>query len=66
MYRRMNYNTILHNNLTIVDQQSVIIARDNHMPFHVFDFDEKQTITRICAGDENIGTIVDMVDDVMI
>ena len=66
MYRRMNYNTILHNNLTIVDQQSVIIARDNHMPFHVFDFDEKQTITRICAGDEDIGTIVDMVDDVMI
>ncbi|MBT6149486.1 MAG: UMP kinase, partial [Gemmatimonadetes bacterium] len=57
LYRRMNYNTILRQNLKVVDLPSVILARDNELPIHVFDFDEKGTIRRICEG-EDIGTLV--------
>ena len=66
MYRRMRYDTILRENLTIVDQPSVILARDNHLPIHVFDFSEKSTISRICDGDESTGTFVgDVAEDVV-
>ena len=56
-YRRMNYNTILHQSLTIVDQTSVILARDHDMPIHVFAYSEKSAISRICQG-EDPGTLI--------
>ena len=70
MYQRMRYNTILQQDLTVIDQQdltvidqpSVILARDHHLPIHVFDFSEKGTIARICEG-EDLGTLVGDVDD---
>jgi uridylate kinase len=58
----MDYNTILRQNLKVVDLPSVILARDNDLPIHVFDFDEKGTILRICDG-ENVGTLVGHVDE---
>ena len=63
MYRRVSYGTILRNNLTVVDQQSVILARDHHLPFHVFDFAEKSTIARLCYGDTETGTYVGDVEE---
>ena len=66
MYRRMRYNTILQQDLTVIDLPSVILARDHHLPIHVFDFSEKGTIARICEG-EDPGTLVGDVDgDVLI
>jgi len=62
MYRQMRYNTILQQNLTVIDQPSVILARDHHLPIHVFDFSEQGTIARICEG-EDPGTLVGDVDD---
>ncbi|MBD04947.1 MAG: UMP kinase [Gemmatimonadetes bacterium] len=62
LYRRMDYNTILRQNLKVVDLPSVILARDNDLPIHVFDFDEKGTILRICDG-EDVGTLVGHVDE---
>ncbi len=62
LYRRMDYNTIVRQNLKVVDLPSVILARDNELPIHVFDFDEKGTIRRICEG-EDIGTLVGDVGD---
>ena len=38
MYRRMHYNTILQNELSVVDLSSIILARDHQMPIHMFDF----------------------------
>lgn len=61
-YDRMQYNTILANNLTVIDQTAVLLARDHGMPIHVFDFDDKGTSQRICAG-EDIGTLVADVDE---
>ena len=60
-YRRMRYNTILQKELAIVDQPSVILARDHKMPIHLFNFSEKGTMLRICQG-EDVGTLVSDVD----
>jgi uridylate kinase len=56
-YLQMHYNTIIRQNLTIVDQSSILLARDHRLPIHVFDFNDKGTILRICQG-ENLGTLV--------
>jgi uridylate kinase len=64
-YRRMRYNTILQKELAIVDQPSVILARDHRMPIHMFNFAERGTMLRICQG-EDVGTVVaDMGEDVL-
>jgi uridylate kinase len=62
MYERMHYRTIMNNNLTVIDQTAIILARDHSLPIHVFDFDETGTSQRICAG-EDIGTLVANVDE---
>ena len=65
LYRRVNYDTIIRQNLSIVDQPSIILARDHDLPIHVFDFSEKGTIRRICEG-EDAGTLVScMGEDVL-
>ena len=65
LYRRMHYNTILRQDLTVIDQTAVILARDNGQPIHVFDFDETGTMQRICGG-EDAGTLVaDVAEDVL-
>lgn len=61
LYRRMHYNTIIQNNLTIVDQSSILLARDHQLPIHVFDFGEKGTMEKICTN-EDLGTLVADVD----
>jgi len=57
LYRKMRYDTIIHKGLTIVDQTSVILARDHAMPIHVFAYSEKSAISRICQG-EDPGTVI--------
>lgn len=65
LYRRMKYDSIIQQNLKIVDQSSILLARDHNLPIHVFDFDEKGTIERICRG-EDLGTLVaDVEEDVL-
>ncbi|MCH2661890.1 UMP kinase [bacterium] len=57
LYRRIHYNTIIKENLTIVDQSSVLLARDHKMPMHFFDFSDHGMMLRICRGEEP-GTLV--------
>ena len=65
LYRRMKYDSIIQQNLKIVDQSSILLARDHNLPIHVFDFDEKGTIERIWRG-EDLGTLVaDVEEDVL-
>ena len=61
-YQRMHYNTIIQEDLTIVDQSSVLLARDHQMPMHFFDFSDKGTIEHICRG-QDLGTLVTDVDE---
>ena len=63
-YKSMHYNTIIQNNLTIIDQSAVLLARDHKLPIHVFDFSEEGAISRICET-ENIGTTITETPDIL-
>ena len=65
LYRRVHYNTVIQKNLTIVDQSSILLARDHKLPMHVFDFSDRGTMLNICRG-EDTGTIVTDVDSDLI
>lgn len=56
-YRRVNAATVIQKNLGALDQSAVLLARDNHLPIHVFDFDRKGSIRRILEGEET-GTLI--------
>ena len=65
LYQQMNYNTILKDDLTVIDQTSVILARDHKLRIHVFDFTETNTMQRICKS-EDLGTLVaDVGEDIL-
>ena len=57
LYRRVNYNTVVHQDLDALDQSAVILARDNNLPIHVFDFDRKGSMERVLEG-EDVGTVI--------
>ena len=61
----MHYSTILTNNLTVIDQTAIILARDHGLPIHVFDFDETGTSQRICAGEDTGTLVADVAEDVL-
>lgn len=54
-YHTISYETVIARNLRVLDQAAVLLARDNHLPIHVFDFDAPGVMLRICQG-EHIGT----------
>lgn len=54
-YTCIGYDKVIAENLQALDQSAVLLARDYHLPIHVFDFDARGAMCRICAGEE-IGT----------
>ena len=40
-----------------MDQSALLLARDYHLPTHVFNFDEPGVMKKICLG-EHIGTLI--------
>lgn len=56
-YRNINYEDVISQNLQVADQSAFVLARDYNMPLYVFDFDEKDAISKICNGEE-IGTYI--------
>ena len=40
-----------------MDMTATVMARDNHLPIHVFNMDVKGNLRRVIAG-ENLGTVV--------
>jgi uridylate kinase len=61
-YRTISYDTALRQNLQVLDQAAILLARDYHLPIHVFDFDTPGAMGRICQG-ENIGTLMSQGED---
>ncbi|MCE2441065.1 MAG: UMP kinase [Candidatus Latescibacteria bacterium] len=57
LYRSVGYDTVVRENLGALDQSAVILARDNRLPIHVFDFDKRGTMRRILEG-EDLGTVI--------
>lgn len=57
MYTNLNYNDVIQNNIKVMDQSALLLARDFNLPVHVFNFNEVGAISRLCSG-EQIGTLI--------
>lgn len=57
MYRKLNYNDVVRQNIQVMDQAALLLARDYNLPAHVFNFDEPGVMRRICLG-EHVGTLI--------
>jgi uridylate kinase len=64
-YQRIEYDTVIQQNLRAMDQSAVLLARDHNLPIHVFDFEMPNAMRRICEG-ENIGTLISNKGDVLV
>lgn len=56
-FKNISYDDVISKNLQVADQSAFVLARDYNMPLYVFDFDEKDAISKVCNGEE-IGTYV--------
>jgi uridylate kinase len=56
-YTTLGYQDVLEQDLRVMDQSAIVLARDYGLPLHVFDFDEGGAIAAICRG-ENRGTYI--------
>jgi uridylate kinase len=61
-YRSIAYDTVIANNLRVLDQAAILLARDNNLPIYVFGFDAPGAMLRICLG-EPVGTCIGWEDD---
>jgi len=57
MYSKLNYNDVVRQNIQVMDQAALLLARDYNLPAHVFNFDEPGVMKRICLG-EHVGTLI--------
>jgi uridylate kinase len=57
MYSQLNYNDIVQNNIKVMDQSALLLARDFNLPVHIFDFNESGVMKRLSSGDK-IGTLI--------
>jgi uridylate kinase len=64
-YRTISYDTVIRQNLKAFDQSAVLLARDHNLPIHLFNFETPGAMLKICDG-EDVGTLIDNVDDVLV
>lgn len=57
MYEQLNYNEVVLNNIKVMDQAALLLARDYHLPVHIFNFNEPGVMSKLAAG-EKIGTLI--------
>ena len=50
-YKNITYDDVIEKNLQVADQSAFVLARDYNMPLYVFDFDEKNAISKVCKGE---------------
>ena len=56
-YRTLAYNDAIEQDIRVMDQSAMLLARDHGLPLHVFDFDKPGCVRRICQG-EDVGTLL--------
>jgi uridylate kinase len=64
-YFTVSYDTAIRQNLQVLDQSAILLARDYNLPIHVFDFDTPGAMGRICQG-EDIGTLISKREDLLV
>ncbi|MFZ3591427.1 UMP kinase [Bacillus sp. DJP31] len=57
MYRHLNYQDVVIQNIQVMDQAALLLARDHNLPVHVFNFDQSGVMKRLCVG-EHVGTLI--------
>lgn len=57
MYATLSYDDVLRNDIRVMDQAALLLARDHDIPIHVFGFSNPNSVTKICKG-EQIGTLI--------
>jgi uridylate kinase len=56
-YDRLDYTTVLKENLRVMDATAISLCRENNMPILVFDLTQHGNIVKVLRG-ETIGTLV--------
>ena len=56
-YKSLTYGDVVSQDLRVMDQSAMLLARDHSLPIHLFNFDRPGCIRRICLG-EDIGTYI--------
>ena len=54
-FQTITYDKVIADNLKVLDQSAVLLARDHNLPIYVFDFDAPEVMFKICCG-EDCGT----------
>lgn len=57
MYKQLNYNDVIKNNIKVMDQSALLLARDFGLPVHIFNFDEAGVMGKLSNGEE-VGTLI--------
>ncbi|UZJ79972.1 MULTISPECIES: UMP kinase [unclassified Fictibacillus] len=57
-YVSLSYEEAIKNNLKVMDQTAMILAKDFQLPIHLFNFDQKGAFSEICKNGHNPGTII--------
>ncbi|HEX7063920.1 MAG TPA: UMP kinase [Bacillales bacterium] len=60
-YKTLNYDDVVKENIKVMDQAALLLARDHDLPVHIFDFKQSSLMERICRG-ENPGTYIGNLD----
>ncbi|RDI45813.1 UMP kinase [Falsibacillus pallidus] len=53
MYQTLNYDDVVKNNIRVMDQSALLLARDYSLPVHIFNFDKAGVMKNICLGGKN-------------
>jgi uridylate kinase len=56
-YSSLSFDDVIRQDLRVMDQSAMLLARDHRLPVHLFNFDKPGAIRRICLG-EDVGTTV--------
>nr|WP_201713968.1 UMP kinase [Rossellomorea arthrocnemi] len=57
MYQTLNYDDVVLNNIKVMDQSALLLARDYNLPVHIFNFDQVGIMRKICSG-QKWGTLI--------
>ncbi|WP_050615151.1 UMP kinase [Bacillus testis] len=57
MFKTLNYNDVISNNIQVMDQSALLLARDYQLPVHIFNFEQVGAMRSICLGEQQ-GTLI--------
>jgi uridylate kinase len=56
-YDRLTYDQVLDQRLNVMDQTSIVLCRDHHLPLRVFNLNDPGALVRAATGCD-VGTLV--------